>query len=127
MQVAMMAKDGGLKAVDLNRRKAIHERCLNCSAWYPSEVTNCTFTDCPLYPFRTGVGRQNSKVRAKAIRKYCLWCCNGSLYEVRKCVSRDCPLFPFRKSGVDRSVELPSLPKKEHIEPISETKAGQGI
>ncbi len=126
MKVKILSKNS-LKVVDLNRRKAIRELCLNCSCWIPSEVSNCSFHDCPLYPFRSGVGKQNSKVRTKAIRQYCLWCCNGSLYEVSKCVSPDCPLFPFRKSGVDRSVELPSLPRKEHIEAISKIKAGQGI
>ena len=53
MRVSILSKNG-LKIVNLNRRKAIRERCLNCSCWRPQELTNCTLTDCPLYPYRTG-------------------------------------------------------------------------
>jgi Zn-finger protein len=83
MKVLIMAKNGK-RVVDLNRRKAIRERCLNCSAWFYPGVTNCTFTDCPLYPFRSGRGKQNAKARAKAIRKYCLCCMGGQSAEVSK-------------------------------------------
>ena len=126
MKVSITSKDG-LRVVDLNRRKAIHQRCLNCSCWIPSEVTGCTFTDCPLFPFRTGKGKQDPKARGKAIRKYCLWCMAGQSSEVAKCVSRICPLFAFRMSGIDRSVEMASLPKKDHIGGIFEAKSSQGI
>ena len=55
-----------------NRRKSIRKKCLDCSGFSPKEVTNCSFKDCALYPYRSGKGKQNPKARAKAIRKYCL-------------------------------------------------------
>ena len=121
MKVEIMAKHG-LKVVDLNRRKAIRERCLNCSAWFCPDVKNCAFTDCPLYSFRAGQGKQNAKARSKAIREYCLWCMNGQLKEVSKCTVKTCPLFPYRNTRTDRSVFIESLPKNGHIEALSEDK-----
>lgn len=84
-----------------NRRKAIRERCLDCSASSHSEVRDCAHKDCHLYPYRTGTGKQNAKARDKAIRSYCLWC-NVSRSEVVLCPVTTCPLYPFRKSEVDR-------------------------
>ena len=121
MRVQIQAKNG-TKEIDINRRKAIRERCLNCSAWSYEEVRNCEFTDCSLYPFRSGKGRQNAKVRAKAIRQYCLWCAVGQRKEVTLCPCTDCPLFPYRQHKVDRTVEIKSLPKKGHIEPCFKRK-----
>lgn len=121
MKVLIMVKNGK-RVVDLNRRKAIRERCLNCSAWFYPGVTNCTFTDCALYPFRSGRGKQNAKARAKAIRKYCLCCMGGQAAEVTKCTSKDCSLFSYRQTKMDRTTEIKSLPKNDHIEPYFEDK-----
>lgn len=121
MKVKIQSKNGH-KIVNLNRRKAIRERCLNCTGWIPKEVSKCEFIDCPLHPFRSGKGKQNPKIRAKAIRDYCLWCMAGKRSEIAKCVSPDCSLFPYRLCGVDRSTEIKSMPKKEHIEPVSADK-----
>lgn len=121
MKVSILGKNG-LKTVNLNRRKAIRERCLNCAGWCHKEIVNCTFLDCPLYPFRSGQGKQNAKARSKAIRKYCIWCMNGQDGEVSKCPSKDCSLFPYRKIKMDRSTEIKSLSKNDHIQAISEDK-----
>lgn len=121
MKIIILSKNG-LKSVDLNRRKAVRERCLNCSGWSHKEVTNCIFRNCPIYPFRSGQGRQNAKSRSKAIRKFCLWCMNGQHGEVARCPSTDCSLFPYRKSKTDRSMEIESLQKKSHIEAVFEDK-----
>jgi hypothetical protein len=121
MKVIILGKNGP-KSFDLNRRKAIRERCLNCAGWFHKEVADCIFTDCPLYPFRSGQGKQNAKTRTKAIRKYCLWCMNGQHGEVSRCPAKDCSLFPYRKSKTDRSTEIKSLPEKGHIEPYFEGK-----
>ena len=121
MKVTILGKNGP-KVIDLNRRKAIRERCLNCDGWYHKEVTNCTFKDCPLYPYRSGKGKQNAKDRTKAIRKYCLWCMNGQHGEVAKCPSTDCSLFPYRKTKTDRSTEIKFFPEKGHIEAFPEEK-----
>lgn len=114
MKVLIMAKKGK-KVVNLNRRKAGREKCLNCSAWFYPDVTNCEFDDCDLYPFRSGQGKQNSKERAKSILRYCLSCCNGQISEVSKCPSIDCSLFPYRQNRVDKSAEIKSLPKNGRI------------
>ena len=121
MKICIVRKHGQ-GVVDINRRKAIRELCLNCSGWIQKEVTNCNFADCDLYPFRTGKGKQNSKERAKAIRSYCIECMNGIKSNVRKCPLNKCPVFPFRKIGIDRSVEIEILSEKDHIEHVFEEK-----
>jgi len=118
MKCAIQSKNGS-KVIGLNRRKAIRERCLNCSGWLSREVTNCSFTECSLFPFRSGRGPQNAKDRSKAIRNYCLWCMAGSKSEVAKCCSFDCSLFPYRKSTVDRSAEMKPISIIGHIEKVS--------
>jgi len=125
MKVPILGKNGP-KIVNLNRRKAIREKCLTCSCWILKDVDNCEFINCPLYSFRSGKGKQNTKARARAVREYCLlWCMNGQHVEVVKCVSKDCPLFPYRLTKVDRSAEVQiskNLPKIDHIERLSEAK-----
>jgi len=90
--------ESGARKVKLNRRRAIRERCLDCSAGSTKDVAECSLTDCALFPFRIGRGKQNPKVRDKAIRSYCLWCCTGQPSEVRLCPSSDCSLHPFRQA-----------------------------
>lgn len=96
----------GFKTINLNRRKGIRERCLNCSGWVYKEVEFCTFKDCELYPYRMGTGEQDANTRSIDIRKYCLWCCCDQSNEVNKCVSSECSLFPYRLSHTDRTHEL---------------------
>ncbi len=113
---ARIQSQDGFKVINLNRRKAIHERCLNCMAWRHSIVTDCPTPDCLLYSFRSGAGKQNGKNRTKAIHDYCLWCVDGSPYEVAKCVSKYCPLFTYRNRKVDWSVNLAASSIKRHGE-----------
>jgi hypothetical protein len=115
MKVAIQNKDGHLKVVDLNRRKAIRERCLNCSGWCFSDVRECKFTECVLHIYRTGNGKQVAKAREKAIREYCLWCCACKRKGVTQCKAVDCPLFAFRKKRIDKSVKFYLTTKKGHI------------
>ncbi len=115
MNVLIQSKNGLIEK-DLNRRRAIREKCLNCSAWVPSEVTKCLFKDCPLWPYRSGLGKQDAKKRSIAIRKYCLWCMGGQGYELAKCVSRNCSLFPYRNTKLDKSTNVDSLAEIAHIE-----------
>ena len=115
MRTTIQTKNGN-KVIDLNRRKAIRERCMNCSAWHPSEVAECKIADCYLFPFRSGAGKQDSKKRNKAIRKYCLWCCDQQPAEARKCPTINCPLWAFRKSTIDRTFELKYFIKNPRID-----------
>lgn len=115
MKFSILRKNGH-EIVNLNRRRAIRERCLNCSAWIPKEVTRCEFTDCPLFPYRSGTCKQNPKDRKKAIRAYCLWCANGQKTEVKLCSSPDCSLFPYRMGSIDHTAEIKSMLKSGHIE-----------
>ena len=105
MRVRIISKEG-FKFVDLNRRRAIRERCINCSGWSPAEVEHCEHSDCPLHPFRSGQGKQDPRGRADAIRSYCRWCSAGGAMDVARCESFTCPLFPYRQTKVDRSVEI---------------------
>lgn len=120
--IAKIRSKNGFKLVDLNRRKAIRQKCLDCSCWSHSEVRDCSSTDCYLHPFRMGKGKHDAKARAKAIRRHCLECCAESPTEIRKCVSTTCPLFSYRRKQLDRSVNIALLSKKAHIEPLFETK-----
>lgn len=95
--IAIIMSKHGLKKVNLNRRKAIHERCLNCVAWESHKVIDCEILDCSLYPYRTGEGKQSPKERSVAIKQYCKDCTNGKL---RYCGSDTCPLFKYRKTGM---------------------------
>jgi hypothetical protein len=119
MKVTIQSKTG-LKTVNLNRRRAVREKCLNCSCWSAKEVTDCKFKDCPLYPFREGRGRQAAKDRSKAIRAYCVWCMAGEKAEVGKCVSRHCALFTFRRGKAEKAI--PML-KKAHGKAFLEANA----
>jgi len=116
--LAKIQRKNRQKIVDLNRNKAIRERCLNCSAWMPKEVRNCEFPDCSLYPFRSGKGKQDPKLRTKAIKEYCSVDQPG---EVTKCPCTDCSLFPYRQSRIDRSVEIDSVQEMQQIEGSIET------
>ncbi len=118
----------GYKIVSLNRRKAIREKCLNCSGWSYKGVQNCQFKDCELNPYRSGIGKQNAKARSRAIRTFCLSCMNGQRSEVSKCTSPTCSLFPYRQSRVDRSFEIiDSKPKKRRIERRRRTDTSRPI
>ena len=121
MKVKIQCKDGN-KIINLNRRMAIQQKCLNCAGWIPKEVSKCDFKDCFLYPFRSGKGKQSPKKRERAIRDYCLWCMAGKKSEIAKCVSTDCSLFPFRLSSLDYSTEIKPTQKKGHIEAVSGNK-----
>ena len=121
MKTEILGKNG-IKTVNLNRRRAIRERCLNCSAWVLKEVEQCSFaTACPLWPFRMGRGRQDAKARNKALRAYCVWCMAGDVFEVKRCVSSHCALFLFRTASAQKS---PLVSKKAHLDAISEANKG---
>lgn len=117
MKYTVMGKNGP-QVMDLNRRKAIRERCLNCGGWNAADVRRCDFT-CSLHPYRMGQGKQDAAEREKAIRQYCLQCCNDQLNEVRLCPCTDCSLYPYRHIRVDRSVEIKSKAEKVHIGVLS--------
>lgn len=89
----------------INRSKAIHYKCIECSAFNPMRVTNCPCTDCQLYPYRLG-GRsmKGATERNRDMTYYCLWCMSGSSQEVKACESKTCPLYPYRNSTVDKSM-----------------------
>ena len=127
MEVPIQTKDGSIKIMNLNRRKAIRECCLNCAGWFPSEVRDCKDTKCPLHPYRSGYGKQDPKARRKAIREYCLWCSGGKHSEVTKCPVPDCPLFAYRKKRVDKSVKVDSVMEKGHIEVLFQEKKDDSI
>ncbi len=116
MEVKILDKNGYTKIISINRRKAVREKCLNCTAWSPGAVSFCDPSKyqqpCPLHPFRSGQGKQDAKDRGIAIRNYCLWCMNDQPGEVRLCSSKTCPLFPYRQYKVDRSMNIdPESPK----------------
>jgi len=70
---------------------AIRKKCLNCKETR-TDIRNCEFKDCQLYPFKIGKGRP----KLKDIRKYCLWCMNNQENEVSLCPSKECSLFLYK-------------------------------
>jgi hypothetical protein len=120
MKVSILRKYGN-QAVDLNRKQAIRERCLNCSGWNAVEVEICQQTVCQLYKYSMNGSNQNAKERNRDLRKYCLECCHGSLGEVKKCPALDCPLYAFRQTKIDRSIKIKSESCRGHIEAFYQT------
>ena len=121
MKASILRKNGH-EVVNLNRRRAIRERCLNCSGWNLKEVYDCEISNCSLYPYRSGNGKQNPKDRKKAIREYCLDCMSGQRNEIKLCPSQDCPLFAYRMGIIDRTAEIKSTTKTGDIEAVSQSK-----
>lgn len=109
----------GTRLTKLNRRKAIHERCLNCSGWINKEVSNCTHERCKLHPFRTGKGKQNATARNRAIKGYCLDCMNDQTGEVGKCTVKTCSLFIYRKGALDKASISSSSEEETYIQELS--------
>jgi hypothetical protein len=123
MKTRIMSRDGGFKTVDLNRRKAIHEKCLNCVCWEVHRVNGCDFDDCELYPFRTGVGKQNARDRSRAIRDYCRSCVGNIAF----CSVPLCPLYIFAKSGLRSAQESGSFPENGDIGGILSARRGRTV
>jgi hypothetical protein len=100
----------GYRVANLNRRRAIKERCIDCSGYSTRQVRECWNHDCELYPFRTGdMDNHTANERKRAIQVLCRDnCMEGTSTDVSRCSSPDCPLYAFRMSRIDRSVELPS-------------------
>lgn len=117
MKAIIMTKDG-LKLTSLNRRRAIHEKCLNCSAWRVQQVTACTKAKCSLHPYRNGMGKHDSRARNKAIKEYCLWCMNRRKGDVTKCQSMHCPLYIFRKGRSSRAGNPAEFDENRQIDGI---------
>ena len=98
MKLAILPKPLTMKS----RRKAIAERCLDCSGFSYQDRSECAFSDCQLFPFRTGSGKQDPDARKTAIRAYCRnYYTEGGDYSTPSCPSLDCPLFAFRLSKID--------------------------
>ena len=104
----------------MNRRKAIRQRCLDCSAHNAADVRECKNSSCPLWPYRMSTEKQNPKHRNIAIRSYCLWCVGGKTSEVSDCPVKNCPLYPFRLSTISRST--PFSISTGHIEATMEPR-----
>ena len=121
MRFIVLGKNGQ-EVMNLNRRKAIRERCLNCVGWIPGEVRECDCTDCALHPYRMGTDKQDADERATAIRLFCLDCCLDQPNEVRLCPCGDCSLYPYRHHKIDRSEEIKSDAKKSDIRASTELK-----
>jgi len=55
----IITKDGH-KTVKLTPRKAIRQKCLECSMWNTAEVRRCVCEDCALWPYRVYSETQGS-------------------------------------------------------------------
>lgn len=125
MKAEILTREG-VREIDLNRRKAIKLKCLDCSGFEHNEVTNCHHLDCSLYPFRTGKEKQNAKERDKAIRSLCMWCTLDQHCEINLCPSINCPLYCFRgytrgkKSIVPEKVSYRGIPRHDFPSAIPE-------
>ena len=50
----------GHKTVKLTPRKAIRQKCMECSMWNTAEVRRCPVEDCALWPYRVYSETQGS-------------------------------------------------------------------
>ncbi len=112
MKATILGKNGPMP-VDLNRRRAARERCLQCTAWSSGAVSRCSHADCSLHPFRTGRGKQDPASRATAIREYCLWCMADNRNEVRLCPTETCALWGYRLARASHGLNSEIQGEKE--------------
>jgi len=72
--------------------------CLDCTGGSKADVRECSFTACPLYPYR--MGRRPKKGTAKrpliTIRKQCVECMGGQVSLIRDCPAAECSLHHYR-------------------------------
>lgn len=88
----ILQPDGSVKSKPMNIRRAIKERCFNCSGWSKQDVRACTHENCPLHRFRLGTTKGiTSRERNHAVSEYCRWCFNGS--RISQCSAENCPLW----------------------------------
>ncbi len=119
----------GLIIKNINSRKAILIKCLNCAAEEFDKnsalqhVEKCDFYDCPLFDFRKERGYQDPQIRSKAIIEYCSLCGKVDGFMVGQCPHRTCSLFAYRLGKMDKSVEIPRLVKKYKCS-LSKTRIG---
>ena len=113
--------------------RAMRAYCLDCTGGDRAEVRNCTFTGCPLYPYRMGKRppKGTAATPMKTIRANCLECCSGSFIEVRRCPAGACPVHRYRSgrkvaatgelssvkafSGIGQGVSTPAHPEREKV------------
>lgn len=118
---------------NMSRRNAVRLKCLDCSGYECNEVTNCNITDCPLYSFRSGAGKQDAKARDMAIKAYCLYCMNDQPREIALCISPYCSLFPYRgynrakKGSVVKKTANRGINKDDFPEVIQKLHSGMKI
>ena len=101
----------------MNRRQAIRDKCLMCSEDVKKEVKNCPCTDCSLYPYRFGRGKQEPKERELAIKRECMSCMAGHTFEFRGYTRPQKVALTYKKvssAGIPRH-DLP-LAEPEHQE-----------
>lgn len=48
---------------------AIRRKCLDCTAWQPSEIARCGMTDCALWPYRFGGDPWRKSGRSPAVSR----------------------------------------------------------
>ncbi|HBE43101.1 MAG TPA: hypothetical protein DDW27_18225 [Bacteroidales bacterium] len=117
----------------MSRRKAIRLKCLDCSGNECNEVIHCNITNCPLYSFRSGTGKQDAKARDIAIKAYCVYCMNEHPREIALCISPYCSLFPYRgynrakKTAVVKKIAYRGINKHDHPEVIQEHHSSEKI
>ncbi len=102
----------GAEVKDLNHKKAIRRKCIDCQGWSTKAVRECSderlMEPCPLNAYRMGNNRSNKKVQAKAIRSYCIWCMNSQYKEIDLCIDYLCSLWAYRLANmtIDHSIEI---------------------
>jgi len=60
---------GGHRTDMVTPTKAIRLKCMDCTNWHKTEVTNCVITDCPLFPFRRSIDFQDITDEQRESRK----------------------------------------------------------
>jgi len=78
--------------------RSIRAYCLDCTGGERATVRNCSYTWCPLYPYRMGKRppKGTAATPMKTIRKQCMECCSGVPSEVRKCPAGACSIHRYR-------------------------------
>lgn len=89
-----------------SRSKAVKYFCWQCCGYGSVSVEGCTSKNCPLYPFRSGISREISKLidetRPQAVKRYCKICIDGNpkkkckIGQISKSNKNGCPLYVWK-------------------------------
>jgi len=94
----MRTKTSTIDVTTATPMRCMRAFCLDCTGGSKADVRDCSYTDCPLFPYRMGKRppRGTAARPLKTIRKQCIECMNGQVSLIRDCPAAECALHRYR-------------------------------